>query len=60
MPEPVEILETDLKILMCDRGGEQLGHPRIFLQIGQESEIEFPYYGRVYKYHRRLLLDTAS
>ena len=39
MPEPVEILETDLKILMCDRGGEQLGHPRIFLQIGQASEI---------------------
>ena len=59
MPEVVEILETDQKIVMCGGGGEQR-HPRIFLQIGQESEIEFPYYGRVYKYHRRLLLDTAS
>ena len=39
MPEPVEILETKPKIVACDGGGEQLGHPRVFLQIGQKSEI---------------------
>ncbi len=60
MPESVEILETKPKIVACDGGGEQLGHPRVFLQIGQKSEIECPDFGRGYKYHRRLLLDTAS
>ncbi len=39
MPESVEILETKPKIVACDGGGEQLGHPRVFLQIGQKSEI---------------------
>ena len=54
MPKPVEILETDSKTVACDGGGGPLGHPRVFLQIGQENEIECPYCGRVYKYRRRV------
>ena len=60
MPKPVEILETDSKTVACDGGGGALGHPRVFLQIGQENEIECPYCGRVYRYRRKVLLDTAS
>ena len=60
MAKPLEILETNSKTVVCDGGGGALGQPRVFLQIGQENEIECPYCGRVYKYRRRVLLDTAS
>ena len=60
MAKPLEILETNSKTVVCDGGGGALGHPRVFLQIGQENEIECPYCGRVYKYRHRVLLDTAS
>jgi uncharacterized Zn-finger protein len=60
MPKPVEILETGSKTVVCDGGGGPLGHPRIFLQIGNDNRIECPYCGRVYKYRNKVLLDTAS
>jgi len=60
MPKPVEILETDSKTVVRDGGDGPLGHPRIFLQIGHENQMACSYCGRVYKYRRRVLLDTAS
>ena len=60
MPKPLEILESNSKTVVCDRGSGALGHPQVFLQIRQENEIECQYRGLVYKHRRRVLLDTAT
>lgn len=44
--EPVEIIEvTELRVA-CDGGGGALGHPRVFLNLGDEGKIDCPYCGR--------------
>ena len=61
VPSPAaETIFTNDSRVACNGGGGPLGHPRIFLQIGHENQIACPYCGRVYKYRRRVLLDTAS
>ena len=60
MPKPVEILETESRTVACDGGGGALGHPKVFLQIGNQNEIECPYCGRIYKYRKRVSLYAAG
>ena len=56
MPKPVEILETESRTVACDGGGGALGHPKVFLQIGNQNEIECPYCGRIYIYRKKVPL----
>ena len=56
MPKPVEILETESTTVACDGGGGALGHPKVFLQICNQNEIECPYCGRIYKYRKKVPL----
>ena len=44
--EPVEIVETDNPKVACEGDGGALGHPRVFLNMGDKSEIDCPYCGR--------------
>ena len=44
--EPVEIVETDNPKVACEGDGGVLGHPRVFLNMGDKSEIDCPYCGR--------------
>ncbi len=44
--EPVETVEVDSPQMACDGGGGALGHPRVFLNMGEKSEIDCPYCGR--------------
>ena len=60
MPKPVEILETESRTVACDGGGGALGHPKVFLQIGNQNEIECPYCGRIYKYREKVPLYAPS
>ncbi len=44
-PAP-ETVETDSTRVMCDGGGGTLGHPRVYLEMGDESFVECPYCDR--------------
>ncbi|HJR57022.1 MAG TPA: zinc-finger domain-containing protein [Rhizomicrobium sp.] len=44
MPAPVpEVVETDKTRVACDGGGGALGHPKVFLEMGDEHFVECPY-----------------
>ena len=38
-----EIVETDKTRVACDGDGGALGHPKVFLEMGDEQFVECPY-----------------
>lgn len=47
MPVDVpEIIEVDDTRVACDGGGGALGHPRVYLEMGDENFVECPYCDR--------------
>lgn len=47
--EPVEIVEVSKSKVACEGESAALGHPRVFLNMGDKSEIDCPYCGRRFK-----------
>ena len=47
VPEPPETIEVERLNVVCDGGGGALGHPRVYLTLG-EGKIECGYCGRMY------------
>lgn len=47
-PEPPEIVEVTSRRVACDGGEGPLGHPRVWLAIGEEGFIDCPYCDRRY------------
>jgi len=47
--EPLETIEVNDRIVACDGGGGALGHPRVFLNLGSDGELDCPYCGRRYR-----------
>ena len=45
-PAPPETTEVTDTRVMCDGGGGVLGHPRVFLEMGDETFVECPYCDR--------------
>ena len=43
--EPAEILETDRASVRCDGGDGALGHPAVYLNMGEKGAIDCPYCG---------------
>ena len=43
-----EIILTEERVVACDGGDGPLGHPRVFLNMGDKTEIDCPYCGRRY------------
>ena len=41
--EAPEIVETESTRVACDGGGGALGHPRVYLEMGDETSVECPY-----------------
>ncbi|HEY1876410.1 MAG TPA: zinc-finger domain-containing protein [Rhizomicrobium sp.] len=41
--EAPEIVETDSTRVACDGGGGALGHPLVYLEMGDEDSVECPY-----------------
>jgi uncharacterized Zn-finger protein len=41
-----EIVETDNHRVSCDGDGGALGHPRVYLEMGDETAVECPYCDR--------------
>lgn len=44
--EAPEIIEVDGTRAICDGGGGTLGHPRVFLEMGDKDYVECPYCDR--------------
>jgi len=42
----VETIEVDTKRVACDGGGGALGHPMIYLEMGDKREVVCPYCSR--------------
>ena len=47
--EPVEVVDVKTKIIACDGNGTKIGHPRVFLNMGEKSYIDCPYCGRRFR-----------
>jgi uncharacterized Zn-finger protein len=41
-----ETFEVGTRSVSCDGGGGPLGHPKVYLQIGEEGFVECPYCDR--------------
>lgn len=44
--EAPEVTTVETTRVHCDGGGGALGHPRVFLEMGDESFVECPYCDR--------------
>ena len=51
-PAP-EVVVVDKRRVACDGDGGALGHPRVFLEMGQGKEVECPYCDRKYVLSRQ-------
>jgi uncharacterized Zn-finger protein len=43
--EPQQTIEVDGREVACDGGCGPLGHPRVFLNMGDDDHIDCPYCG---------------
>lgn len=48
MVQAPETREVETKRVACDGDEGALGHPRIYLEMGERTEVECPYCGRKY------------
>ncbi len=46
--EPPETIVVARRVVACDGGDGALGHPRVFLNMGDRRSIDCPYCGRHY------------
>ena len=46
-PAP-EVIVVDKHRIACDGGGGALGHPKVYLEMGQGKDVECPYCDRKY------------
>ncbi|MBM3600849.1 MAG: zinc-finger domain-containing protein [Alphaproteobacteria bacterium] len=44
--QPVETVEVESPRVSCDGGNGALGHPRIYLNLGDQKQIDCPYCGK--------------
>lgn len=47
--EPVETVTVDEATIACDGGGGALGHPRVWLEMGEKETVECPYCDRIFQ-----------
>lgn len=46
--KPVETVKVDKKKVSCDGGKGSLGHPKVYLEIGDKGQIDCPYCGKLF------------
>lgn len=44
--EPLETIEVEDHVARCDGGGGPLGHPAVYLNLGDDDEAVCPYCSR--------------
>lgn len=43
-----ETIKVDSKNIACDGGGDQLGHPKVYLAIDDDRRAACPYCGQIF------------
>jgi uncharacterized Zn-finger protein len=46
--QPFETIYVDTLIVACNGGGGPLGHPRVYLNLSAEGQVECPYCSRLF------------
>ena len=46
--EPPEVIHVHERTVGCDGGDEPLGHPLVYLNLGEDGHVDCPYCGRRY------------
>jgi uncharacterized Zn-finger protein len=59
-PPPPEIIEVGARRVSCDGGGGALGHPRIYIEIGEEGFAECGYCDRRFVYKPELAIGGSG
>ena len=54
MNKTTAAIKVDSRSVACDGGAGQLGHPRVFLAIGDTNQVACPYCGQIF------ILDPSS
>lgn len=44
--KPIQTVKVTKKKVSCDGGEGSLGHPKVYLEIGEQGKIECPYCGK--------------
>ena len=47
-PNAPEVVETKDRRVSCDGGGGALGHPKVYMDMGQDSSVECKYCDRMF------------
>ena len=45
-PREIKIVDDKTEEIGCDGGGGALGHPKVYLTLGEHDQIDCPYCGR--------------
>ncbi|MBT6441822.1 MAG: zinc-finger domain-containing protein [Alphaproteobacteria bacterium] len=45
---PPETIDVDSPTVACDGDGGALGHPRVYLNMGEQNQVECPYCDRLF------------
>jgi uncharacterized Zn-finger protein len=46
--QPFETIYVDTPTVACNGGGGALGHPKVYLNLGPNKQVECPYCSRLY------------
>ncbi|SFC36454.1 zinc-finger domain-containing protein [Tropicimonas isoalkanivorans] len=49
IPEPPEVEIVTTERVACDGGEGALGHPRVWLSLGEDGEVECPYCDKLFR-----------
>lgn len=60
MTSPVETVIVETSVLGCNGGDGPLGHPRVYLTIGENGHVDCPYCGRRYAQNAETAKKTQS
>jgi uncharacterized Zn-finger protein len=44
-----DIIETTTPVVVCDGNGDTNGHPRVYLNMGDQTQVVCPYCSRTFK-----------
>ena len=57
--KPFEVIQVASRTIACDGGDGPLGHPRVYLNMGEKDEIVCPYCSRQYVLVHKPVTDAA-
>lgn len=60
MAKPFEVITVSEKRVACDGGKGALGHPKVFLTIGDEGKVTCPYCSREFVYSAPVRGESAA